>query len=85
MTRTEFENNLRNIFNCIFKIDPRYRFEAIVSQDPTMLAAMQAKISQCHDKVDGYLLLYDEAPTQPEKDAVVGSVIDDVSYLTFSS
>lgn len=76
MTRQEFESLLNSIFITDQCFSPREAVGFVVTHDGNRIPWMRGIVNDLNGKINNYLAQYDAASTQTEKDAVVGSVVN---------
>jgi hypothetical protein len=74
MTRQQFENLLKSIYNSQVFTDSFEVFLAIYTNDKTLMDSFITNYLRAQGRINFYLTEWDNAPDQPAKDAVVGSV-----------
>ena len=74
ITRQEFESLLKQIYNPQVFTDSFQSFESVMTNDKEKMDIILTRYLRAQGRIQFYLTEYDNAPTDPEKDAVVGSV-----------
>lgn len=78
MTRQEFENSLKSIFQSQVFNNNFECFEAVYTNDQSKVYDILTRYLRALGRIAFYLGEWDAAPDQPSKDAVVGSVNGDL-------
>ncbi len=78
MTREQFEALLESIYYSQVFNDIFAAFEALFTNDKTKLDFFLTRYLRAQGRINFYLTEWDNAPNQPAKDAVVGSVDGDL-------
>lgn len=73
--REEFELRLNRCLDPLYKIDLKYIINCLVNNDKDNICKYRVKNKKSKDKINEYLLKYDNSKTDEEKINVVGSVI----------